>query len=159
GPAQLGYGDGDEATRVEDNPTPGYNAADSNRYITTYFRRSFVPPSGLIYTNLTVAVLRDDGAVVYLNGREIFRSNMPNGPVRYVTPAASTAADDGTIFFSTNVPLSFLQAGTNIVAVEIHQVTSASSDISFDLELIASGYVEIPPPTLSISFMDGNIQV
>src|SRR5439155_26286496 len=35
GPAQLGYGDGDEATVVAFGPDP------NNKYITTYFRRSF----------------------------------------------------------------------------------------------------------------------
>ena len=43
GPArgQFGYGEGDETSVVEDNPTTGYNAADSNRYLTTYFRTTF----------------------------------------------------------------------------------------------------------------------
>src|SRR5207247_2662513 len=35
GHAQLGYGDGDEATRVSYGPNEG------NKYITTYFRQSF----------------------------------------------------------------------------------------------------------------------
>src|SRR5262245_40516595 len=45
GPAELGYGDESqgrpEATVVEDNPTPGYNPNDQDRYITTYFRHTF----------------------------------------------------------------------------------------------------------------------
>src|SRR5688572_3110489 len=44
GAAELGYGDPSEpgTTVVEDNPTPGYNVADTDRFITTYFRHSFV---------------------------------------------------------------------------------------------------------------------
>src|SRR5258705_1589825 len=70
GPAELGYGDGDEATRVEDNATPGYNLADTDRYITTYFRHRFVITNAQDIISLHVQLLRDDGAVVYLNGRE-----------------------------------------------------------------------------------------
>src|SRR6266545_2180251 len=70
GPAQLGYGDGDEATRVEDNATPGYNAADQDRYITTYFRHHFTVANPASYVVAPLQVRRDDGVVVYLNGRE-----------------------------------------------------------------------------------------
>src|SRR6185503_14061140 len=50
GPAELGYGDTDEATVVEDNGTPGYNATDTDRYITTYFRRSIVITNPAAYS-------------------------------------------------------------------------------------------------------------
>src|SRR6266487_2812886 len=39
GPAELGYGDGDEATVVS------YGPNSANKYITTYFRRAFIVPS------------------------------------------------------------------------------------------------------------------
>ncbi|MGH9658630.1 MAG: hypothetical protein ACRD96_08800, partial [Bryobacteraceae bacterium] len=71
GPAQLGYGDGDEATLISYGP----NA--SNKYVTTYFRRTFGVGDPGLYQSLTLNLLRDDGAVVYLNGTEVFRSNMP----------------------------------------------------------------------------------
>src|SRR5436309_11857508 len=60
GPAQLGYGDGDETTGVNFGPDV------NNKYITTYFRRKIVVSSGL--TDATLRLLRDDGAVVYVNG-------------------------------------------------------------------------------------------
>src|SRR4051794_17512669 len=73
GVAQLGFADGDEATIIRSNRT------DNTRIATYYFRRSFdlADPTGV--TNLTVRLLRDDGGVVYLNGIEVFRSNMPTG--------------------------------------------------------------------------------
>ncbi len=37
-------------------------------------------------------------------------------------------------------------AGTNVIAAEIHQISSASSDISFDLELVAVLDEGPPPP-------------
>jgi len=130
----LGYGDGDEATVVQDNPTPGYNPADTDGYITTYFRHSFVVsnPAGL--TSLQLRLLRDDAGVVYLNGREIFRSSnlpRPPTPITYLTRATLGAkGEDYPTLSATN-----LVEGTNVLAVEIHQELPSSPDISFDLRL------------------------
>src|SRR5215210_8710358 len=62
GPAQLGYGDGDEATLVASGPSAA-------KYITTYFRHQF--PVASPVTDATLRLLRDDGAVVYVNGVEV----------------------------------------------------------------------------------------
>ena len=146
GPAQLGYGDGDEATVVS------YGPSSTNKYVTTYFRRSFYLASTSFITDLAVRLLRDDGAVVYLNGVEIFRSNMPSGAVSSTTLAAGTdATADENSFHTYAVPPPVLHAGTNLFAVEIHQATVNSSDISFDLELIANSALvksadPLPPP-------------
>src|SRR5688500_14326876 len=64
GRAQLGYGDGDEATVV------GYGPSSSSRYMTTYFRASFTVADPSQVEELVLELLRDDGAVVYLNGTE-----------------------------------------------------------------------------------------
>jgi hypothetical protein len=136
GPAQLGYGDGDEATRVEDNPTPGYNAADQNRYITTYFRRAFVVTNYSTFSSLTLRLLRDDGGVVYVNGTKVYTNNMPGGAITFMTPASTAigGADEST-FYSYTFDPGVLVPGTNVVAVEIHQSGAGSTDISFDFEL------------------------
>ena len=57
GPAELGYGDGDEATVVNDGP-------NSNRYITTYFRREFAGADADQFRSLRLELVRDDGAVM-----------------------------------------------------------------------------------------------
>src|SRR5688572_5754928 len=67
GTAQFGYGDGDEATVVQYGPDP------KNRYITTYFRKSFSITDPSSIGTLTMRVIRDDGAVGYLNGTEAAR--------------------------------------------------------------------------------------
>jgi len=91
GPAELGYGDNDEATRVEDNPTPGYDPVANDRYITTYFRHAFPVTNAVAYSNLSLTLLRDDAGVVYLNGAEIFRSpNLPSGMISYNNLALAT---------------------------------------------------------------------
>ncbi len=137
GPARLGYGGDGEETTVSYGP----NA--SLKYITTYFRHAFVVPSNTFITNLTFRLVRDDGAVVHLNGREMYRSNMPAGPITSTTLASASAADEQTFFVttlaSTNVP-----PGTNILAVEIHQNAGNSSDLGFNLEVDGDGYVFSP---------------
>src|SRR6185369_14559816 len=130
GPAQLGFGDGDEAHVINGGPS-------TNRYITTYFRRAFTVADASIYTNLFVRLLRDDGGVVYLNGTEVFRSNMPTNVITYTNLAslAIPAGDETTNFYHTNINVALLVTGTNLMAVEIHQINNTSSDLSFDLAL------------------------
>ncbi len=130
GPAQLGYGEGDEATVVS------YGGNPTVKYITTYFRHAFMVTNAQAYSNLTLRLLRDDGAVVYLNGWEVARVGMPAGTITYTTPATDCAIE-GRLFVSrlAVLPGGLLVDGPNVVAVEIHQASRASSDISFDLEL------------------------
>jgi len=141
GPAQLGFGDGDEATVINGGPS-------TNRFVTSYFRRAFTVADPTIYSGLIIRLLRDDGAIVHLNGAEVFRSNMPTGMVTYTTNAASpVTGTDENIFYSTNFSPSLLVAGTNILAVEVHQANATSSDLSFDLELSAAP----APPRLDVA--------
>ncbi len=128
GPAQLGYGDGDEATVIPVGAT---------KPITTYLRHSFnIADKGAI-TGLTLRLMRDDGAIVYLNGQEIARSNMPSGTVAAATPVlSSVGGGDELRWYTFAVSPARLQSGTNILAVELHQNSTSSSDISFDLELL-----------------------
>ena len=134
GPAQLGFGDGDEST----TNTSGYG--------TYYYRNTFTVPDASTITNLRARLKRDDGAVVYLNGIEVFRSNMPTGAITSASLAATTAADDGTLFFPSSVNAALLTSGNNVLAVEVHQVATNSSDISFDFELVAN-----PLPSITIT--------
>lgn len=131
GRGTLGYGD-PVSTTVRANRT------DGTRIITTYFRHRFVFEDAGALTNLTLGLMRDDGGVVYLNATPIFWSHMPQTGYDYLTRATATV--DGPserTYFTTNLPPSLLRAGTNVIAVEIHQVSSSSSDIAFDLFLSA----------------------
>jgi len=79
---------------------------------------------------------RDDGAVVYLNGEEILRSNMPEGAIDANTFAnAEIIGNNESLLNEYPVALNLVN-GTNVLAVEIHQINLTSSDISFDLELM-----------------------
>jgi hypothetical protein len=144
GAAQLGFGDGDEVSLVA-----------SNGQVTTYFRRSFnvADPAG--FQSLTLALLRDDGGIVYLNGTEVFRSNLPQTPVTYTTLATNALTQDETAFFYTNtVTESVLVVGTNVCSVEIHQSSTTSSDLSFDLKLYGNPAV---PVLLKHGVFDGQL--
>jgi hypothetical protein len=138
GPSQLGYGDGDEATVVNFGPDP------NNRYITTYFRHTFSVSDPTAFASVLLKLVRDDGAVVYLNGSEVLRSNMPTGAVNYTTKASTAiCCADESAQQSLVINPTLLRAGSNLLAVEIHQSGGASSDISFDLSLTGSTGVRI----------------
>jgi len=150
GPAELGFGDGDETTVIS-----RYNAS-SQQIITYYFRRYFVVDDPSKYSSVKVNLLRDDGGIVYINGVEVFRSNMPAGTnINYLTNASSSIPNsDETVFFSTNFSPNLLVSGTNICAVEIHQANSTSSDVSFNLELVG-----VPQLRLKATPFKGNVVI
>jgi len=130
GPAQLGYGDGDENTLISPGPNP------SSRAITTWFRHRFTVANPADISALQMELLRDDGAVVYLNGVEVYRDGMASGAVSPSTLAANGASgSDEDRFFDAQIDPLALVAGENVLAVELHQSSTSSSDISFDLEL------------------------
>jgi hypothetical protein len=130
GNAQFGYGDGDESTIINFGPD------ENNKYTTTYFRTSFNVENVEDYENLYLELLRDDGAVVYLNGNEILRSNMPDGIVNFETFSTDVVGyEDEYYFFPFEISTEYLVEGINYLAVEIHQNSLNSSDISFDFQL------------------------
>jgi hypothetical protein len=151
GNAELGYGDGDEATTV------GYGPDANNKYITTYFRKAFIIANPSDFITMTLSLVRDDGAIIYVNGTEVYRNNMPTGSVTYTTLASSAVADEAAWYTST-FSSSLLVAGTNEIAVEIHQSAVTSSDISFNFKLEGStiptvtrgAYLQSPTPASMI---------
>lgn len=142
GNAELGYGDGGEATVVS------YGSNSSNKYITTYFRKSFNIADPSAYLTFTLGVVRDDGVVVYLNGVEVYRNNLPSGTISYNTLASSSISSSAeSAWNNVVIPASSFISGNNVMAVEIHQVSASSSDISFNARLDASTSAAIPVVT------------
>lgn len=90
GAAELGYGDGDEATVVS------YGSNSSLKHVTTYFRKTFTVTNATSYTGLGITLRCDDGAVVYINGTEAVRTNMPTGTITYTTFAGSSIGSETT---------------------------------------------------------------
>lgn len=125
---QLGYGDGDEATTVSFGPS------SSQKYLTTYFRTSFTVSD--LPDTVTLQLLADDGAAVYVNGQEVVRDNLPAGQLTNTTRAAANRSGSAENALRTfTVPAGQLHAGTNTIAVEVHQDVPSSSDLGLDLRL------------------------
>ncbi|HUR45351.1 MAG TPA: Ig-like domain-containing protein [Candidatus Saccharimonadales bacterium] len=145
GAAQLGFGEGDEATIVNSGPANG-------RYPTIYFRHTFSVTNRQNITNVALRILRDDGAVVFLNGVEVLRSNMPESLSVYGTwSAVPVAGSEENTFFAAAIPPALLRSGTNVMAVEVHQSDAGSSDLSFDFELLGNTPLGNLPPNATVS--------
>jgi len=149
GPAPLGHGDGDESTVTWSGPAPAP--------VTTYFRHSFAITNRRDFFNLTLRLLCDDGAAVYLNGSEVFRRNLPAGPLTASTLALVSVEGAGESAFEQRAVGAYLLVdGTNTLAVELHQSSLGLHDASFDLALTAN--LPLAPPTSVItSPTDGSL--
>lgn len=135
GAAELGYGDDDEATEV------GYGPDDSSKYATTHFRHHFnVANPELLGDDIRCSVNVDDGAILYLNGTEVARVRMQDGTVTYQDYTTANGSDHAFEWIDLT-DAAFL-TGDNVLAVEVHQASGSSSDISLDLILMVS---EISP--------------
>jgi hypothetical protein len=135
GTTPLGYGN--VGSPAVTSPPVGFGGNTSSRHPTTYFRRAFQVINAADFTDLAIRVRRDDGAILYLNGHEIARTNMAAGTIAYESLAATGAgADEVTIYdFDHDLLPAQLIEGTNVLAVELHQSSPASSDLVIDVEL------------------------
>ncbi|MDB6030621.1 MAG: metallophosphoesterase [Verrucomicrobiales bacterium] len=128
------------------------------RQTTFYFRTHFQMPSNANAVVLTSSNLIDDGAVFYINGMEAARIGMSNGPVFYATLAERTV-DNATNFDVIKLPNTNLVVGDNVLAVEVHQHATDSTDIVFGASLHAAFTRQVPmrprlkTPTINENFV------
>lgn len=117
--------------------------------VTYYFETDFTFNGDPLDSNIALNLnhLIDDGAVFYLNGNEVLRSNLPNGTINANTPAP-VKVDNATLSSSLSIPPDALVVGPNRLSVEVHQnfTTGLSSDIVFgtSLKLIDSTVSSAP---------------
>jgi len=140
GQGEFGYGDRGEDTVVS------YGDDEENKHITTYFRKNFEVTDADTFSSLNLRIIYDDGAAVYLNGIEIVRQNLEPDAL-YTSLATDTVPNAG--FESYNVPIDALRSGSNTIAVEIHQRSPSSRDISFNAELLGLGAVPLMVPGIN----------
>jgi hypothetical protein len=155
GSAPLGYGD-DVATPIGDGTTP--------YPITTWYRHGFSLTDPSLYRTLWLRLKADDGAVVYLNGQEIYRLRLPSGvAIAPNTPASvevEGVAEDTYVAVDVSNALALLQRGDNMLAVEVHQRAPSSPDLCFDAELCANlSDTRFPPNVAFLTPNNGSLHL
>ncbi|MCQ2225396.1 MAG: CotH kinase family protein [Paludibacteraceae bacterium] len=135
GKGYMGFDEGNKDRGFQYTTPFAYNKkggdeGDSVKFITGYFRHKFTLVDTSEVLSISAKLIFDDGAAVYLNGKEIKRFNLDEGKLTYETPTP-THNDDEVESFSLN--FKDLKIGENIIAVEVHQKDRASSDFTFAL--------------------------
>ncbi|MFT5109082.1 MAG: hypothetical protein ACI8XO_003776 [Verrucomicrobiales bacterium] len=116
-------------------------ATDLSRGVTQYFRRTVEVPDPDQFETFTIDLQVDDGVLVFVNGVEVVRDgfqDLDGGDVTHTTLSTPAVAGDNEGRFDRfEVPSERFVAGTNIIAVELHQASAGSSDGVFDMALEA----------------------
>ena len=99
---------------------------------TYYFRTHFTVSGDVSQGVLQVNTVIDDGAAIYLNGQEIYRVGLAADALynSFSTRNVGDAVYEGPFTISAA-----LQPGDNVLAAEVHQSTTTSSDVVFGLTL------------------------
>jgi hypothetical protein len=140
-----------------------YDPATVFPYGTYYLRTHFTLTDVVPGMSLLMSTYIDDGAVFYLNGSEMLRLRMPeSAPIGYSTLATGyPCAGDATADCPEEIEfpreaMAHLLPGDNVLAVEVHNYSARSPDITFGLSLAA--LIPVPhsaPASLSISTEGG----
>ena len=142
GAAPLGYGLTNIATTI------GYGGVSTNRVITTYFRREFT--MDFVPMSVTGRMMRTHGAVLYLNGTEIARQNMPAGTVVNADLASETVTgSNATNYFVFTIPPGILLTGRNLLTAELHLASPTNTTAGFAVELTSVN--PTIPPTYTVA--------
>jgi len=130
GPGGFGYGDGDDATTVN----------VQNIAYSIYIRQPFVTTK--ITNSLTLTVDYDDAFIAYLNGSEIARRNIGSiGEFIYHNQPSTGNHEAGSPeIISLPDAYKFLVTGTNVLAIQTHNATFNSSDMTIKADLSAAGF-------------------
>jgi Icc-related predicted phosphoesterase len=128
GPAAFGYGSAYLRTNLNFGPDP--NA----KFTTNYFRKTFTIANVADYSVFRLSYYLDQGFVVYINGREVTRVNLPQGPIESYVPA-TFSSENGNVVNAQTIRSSFFKTGTNEIAVELHQGNRKNRSMVLDLEL------------------------
>jgi len=115
--------------------------------ITTYYFRTHINIDDPTAVSITASNLIDDGAVIYVNGQEVHRENLPNAPTVIRFDTVATAAIEAA-WIGYPIPSSFFVSGDNVIAAEVHNAAATSSDIDFGFRLIGRG---LPPTRIAIT--------
>ncbi len=129
GPSQLGYGNDNEGSGT----SLGFGGDGSNKFPTTYFRTTVDIPDPTAFLHFLMRVKYDDGAAIYVNGTQAVRANL-SANATFDDFAIGTVGDENG-WKDFILPTTTFSAGTNTIAVEVHQGSGTSSDIRLDMLL------------------------
>src|SRR3954467_5308629 len=130
GPTPIGYGGVAEVGRIV-TPPPTSNRGG---YLSVYLRHSFNVPDPQLFSQLRLALIVDDGAIVWLNGVELGRINVTPGDLPF-NAMAIESGEGRRLNVLTNAA-SLLVPGENILAVHLFNVDVDSSDIAITASLV-----------------------
>jgi hypothetical protein len=132
GRGRFGFGDGTATTVISTTAAP--------RPLTSYYRTTVTVANPAAFRSFTLDLVRNAGAVVYVNGVEVGRSNLPAGPIDASTYASSAPSkDQRDLPVTLSVPTSAFRAGSNTIAVEVHLNWRSQPTAGFDLRVTGQG--------------------
>jgi DNA-binding CsgD family transcriptional regulator len=137
GVTPIGYGDKKIATNIS------FGGDEEHKHTLKYFKKE-IEITDNEFLGYEMRILRDDGALIYVNGKELLRNNMPNSTITKATLAIKTI--DGVDESEYHIAVfenSIFKKGKNTISVSVHQAYLESSDCIFSLELIGHTSPEI----------------
>ncbi|WP_299106779.1 LuxR C-terminal-related transcriptional regulator [uncultured Tenacibaculum sp.] len=131
GKGPLGYG------LDSINTILNYGEDEYNKIITAYFTKTFYVENPYEFVVFLIELQKDDGIMLYLNGREIFREDMPSGKIVHKTFANSRVINNYQKFkHSIYMSPEDFKEGENILSASVHQGHEESPDLFFDLQFV-----------------------
>ncbi len=130
----VGKGNFGYANDRDYSTTLDYGEDEDNKYITAYFRTTVNCASDKEFKELSVNIMYDDAAVVYVNGKVVKVFNLPKDTTYSYDMLAITSegwTNDEQASFT--IDGSLFKKGKNVIAVEIHQNEAKSSDLTMKL--------------------------
>lgn len=132
---------------------PGTLLSDmQNRYTTLFLRRSFVITNASAIEMLELTAACDDGFLASINGSPVVSANAPEGePFHDATAPAAATEPVPFLGYPLADPSGFLVAGTNVLAVQVFNVSAGSSDLVFDAALTATLKESTDPRVVTVT--------
>jgi hypothetical protein len=130
GQAPLGYGDDDIEQEIS------FGDDEQNKRPVAFFRRTVEIEDPSAFKIVLGKLICDDGCVVYVNGKETHRFNLPKEEITNTSRANfATGGELERYAMSFLIDTDKLKAGRNVVAVRVHQANPSSSDLALDMSL------------------------
>lgn len=125
GTGHMGFGQGDEETLL------------SSGLISYYFRKKVTVADVNQLNDIYMHIIHDEGAVIYINGVEVARSEMmPLGTISHTTAARQTINGDlENSFFTYKIDKSYFITGENTIAISVRNRSASEGDVSFDCSI------------------------